>query len=154
MKGLPLSYNRDLQEDKEPLFDAFDQLLLALPALSGLVATLAFETETMAAGADRPELAAVDLAEWLVERGMPFRQAHGVVGTIVRDSIDRGVDLAELVGAHPDLGPDAVPLLEPGAAVLRRSTPGGAGRDAVAEELRRFGSVLGRDTARVAALAR
>jgi argininosuccinate lyase len=152
LKGLPLSYNRDLQEDKEPLFDAFDQIGLALPALSGLIDTLTFDTEAMGAAADSPLLAAVDLAEWLVAGGMPFRAAHGLVGSLVRDSLERGVPLAELVGAHPDLGPAAVELLEPGSALRRRRTPGGAGSEAVAVQLERFAERLALDGARVAAI--
>ncbi len=152
LKGLPLAYNRDLQEDKEPLFDAFDQLELALPALCGLIGTLAFDTEAMGAAADAPVLAAVDLAEWLVAGGMPFRAAHGLVGALVRDSLERGVPLAELVELHPDLGPAAVELLEPGSALRRRRTPGGAGSDAVAVQLGRFAERLALDGARVAAI--
>ena len=124
LKGLPLAYNRDLQEDKEPLFDSVDQTRLALAALTGLLATVHFDTERMQAAADGSPVAAVDLAEWLVEQGMPFRQAHAVVGGLVRDSIERHVPLAELVEAHPALGAEAVPLLEPGVAVTRRTTPG------------------------------
>ena len=93
LKGLPLAYNRDLQEDKEPLFDSIGQIHLALAALSGLFATVRFQAERMQAAADGPAAAAVDLAEWLVERGMPFRQAHAVVGGLVRDSVERQVPL-------------------------------------------------------------
>src|SRR4029453_17233254 len=75
LKGLPLAYNRDLQEDKEPLFDAVDQVRLALGALSGMIASATFRTERMRMAADDPVLAATDLAEWLVERGTPFRDA-------------------------------------------------------------------------------
>jgi argininosuccinate lyase len=142
LKGLPLAYNRDLQEDKEPLFDAFDHLNGGLVAMAGLLATAEFDLERMQAAADTPVVAAVDLAEWLVERGMPFRQAHAVVGGLVRDALQRRVPLAELVEAHPDLGAEALFLLEPGAAVARRRTPGGAGPGPVADQLRRFAAVL------------
>ena len=104
LKGLPLAYNRDLQEDKEPLFDSVDQTHLALAALAGVFATVSFDTDRMQEAADGSAVAAVDLAEWLVEQGMPFRQAHAVVGGLVRDSIERHVPLAELVEAHPALG--------------------------------------------------
>ena len=97
LKGLPLAYNRDLQEDKEPLFDAVDTVQLALPALTGLLRTATFVAERMQASADVPTSAATDLAELLVERGMPFREAHALVGALVRDSIERRVPLAELV---------------------------------------------------------
>ena len=88
-------------------------------------------------------MAAVDLAEWLVEQGMPFRQAHGVVGGLVRDSLERHVPLAELVEAHPALGADAVALLEPGVAVTRRTTPGRRRARAVAVQLERFAAPPG-----------
>ena len=138
LKGLPLSYNRDLQEDKEPLLDSVGQTHLALVALRGVLATVTFLTDRMQAAADGESVAAVDLAEWLVQQGMPFRQAHGVVGGLVRDSIERHVPLAELVEAHPALGSRAVPLLEPGVAVTRRTTPGSAGPEAVRVQMARF----------------
>ncbi|MFZ2547608.1 MAG: argininosuccinate lyase, partial [Candidatus Microthrix subdominans] len=87
LKGLPMAYNRDLQEDKEPLFDGVDQLGRALSAMAGLYATLRFDTEAMAAAADSPGAVATDLAELLVESGMPFREAHAVVGALVRRSL-------------------------------------------------------------------
>ena len=138
LKGLPFAYNRDLQEDKEPLFDAVDQTQLALSALSGLMASARFNVERMAEAADSPGAAAVDLAEYLVEKGVPFREAHGVVAALVRDALERHVPLAELVQAHPDLGSEAVALLEPGVPVTRRTSPGAAGPEAVADQLRRF----------------
>ncbi|MBV8387733.1 MAG: argininosuccinate lyase [Acidimicrobiia bacterium] len=138
LKGLPFAYNRDLQEDKEPLFDAVDQAQLALSALAGLLATARFNIERMADAADTPAAAAIDLAEFLVEKGVPFREAHGVVAGLVRDSLERHLPLAELVQAHPDLGSDAVALLEPGVPVTRRTSPGAAGPEAVADQLRRF----------------
>ena len=127
LKGLPLAYNRDLQEDKEPLFDALDQCRLALGAIAGLLATAEVVPARMQAAADGQHAAAVDLAEWLVQRGVPFREAHARVGALVRASTERGVPLDELVLTEPDLGPEALALLEPGAAVLRRTTKGGAG---------------------------
>jgi argininosuccinate lyase len=149
LKGLPLSYNRDLQEDKEPLFDAIDQVGRGVAALDGLLATVAFDVSRMRSAADSQEAAAVDLAEWLVARGTPFRQAHGVVASIVRDSLERHVPLAELVEGHPDLGGEAVALLEPGVAVTRRTTPGGAGPKPVADQLRNLRRRLEIDEERV-----
>ena len=108
LKGLPLAYNRDLQEDKEPLFDTLDTVRLALVALTGLLATAEFDADAMPAAADSPTVAATDLAEWLVARGMPFREAHAVVGAVVRQSVERGVPLDELVMTEPRLGPDAL----------------------------------------------
>ena len=149
LKGLPLSYNRDLQEDKEPLFDAVEQMALALTALTGLYATLGFSLDRMQEAADSPYAAAVDLAELLVERGLPFREAHALVGALVRDSLERRVPLAELVEAHPDLGVEGAALLEPGRAVARRTTPGGAGPDPVAAQVERFARRLDADAERV-----
>ena len=150
LKGLPLAYNRDLQEDKEPLFDAVDQVGLALAALGGLLATATFRTEAMQAAADGPTVAATDLAEHLVAGGMPFREAHGVVGGLVRASLEAGGrPLAELVEEHAALGPPAVALLAPGVAVTRRTTPGGAGPAPVAVQVERFRARLASDRARV-----
>jgi argininosuccinate lyase len=149
LKGLPLAYNRDLQEDKEPLFDALDQIGRGLVAVTGMLASAQFVLDTMRAAADGAAAAAVDLAEWLVERGMPFRQAHGVVGGLVRDSLQRGVPLAELVQAHPALGAEALGLLEPGVPVTRRVTPGGAGPGPVAVQMERFGRRLELDRERL-----
>ncbi|HEV3365815.1 MAG TPA: argininosuccinate lyase [Acidimicrobiales bacterium] len=149
LKGLPLAYNRDLQEDKEPLFDSVDQTHLALAALAGVMTTVTFNTDRMQEAAADSALAAVDLAEWLVERGMPFRQAHTVVGGLVHDSIERRVPLEELVEAHPALGSEAAALLEPGVAVTRRTTPGSAGPLAVSIQLERFVHRLESDRSRI-----
>jgi len=138
LKGLPLAYNRDLQEDKEPLFDAVLQVTRALIALRGVYDTVTWNEERMQAAADGPAAAAIDLAEMLVEHGMPFRAAHALIGALVRDSLERHVPLVELVAAHPELGDAAVELLEPGVAVTRRRTPGGAGPGPVAEQMDRF----------------
>jgi argininosuccinate lyase len=135
LKGLPLAYNRDLQEDKEPLFDAIDQHRLAIAAIAGCLATSTFVPERMQEAADTKFAAAVDLAEHLVEQGVPFRDAHARVGELVRAAAERGVALDELVMTAPDLGPEALALLEPGAAVQRRTTPGGAGPAPVAAQL-------------------
>ncbi len=151
LKGLPLAYNRDLQEDKEPLFDAVDQVSLALAALGGLLTASTFDRQRMEAAADAPEAAAaaVDLAEWLVERGMPFREAHHVVAGLVRDALDGHVPLIGLVADHSMLGAEAAALLEPGAAVRRRITAGGAGPGPVTEQLRAFARRVTRDQGRV-----
>jgi argininosuccinate lyase len=135
LKGLPLSYNRDLQEDKEPLFDALDVCAGSLRALAGLLATAEFVEERMAAAADSPLLAATDLAEHLVRGGLPFREAHTIVGGLVRQSVERGVPLDELVMTDPQLGPEVLAMLEAGAGVQRRITPGGAGPEPVEQQL-------------------
>jgi argininosuccinate lyase len=136
LKGLPLAYNRDLQEDKEPLFDALDTCALSLRALTGLLDTATFDDARMAAAADSPLNAATDLAERLVEQGTPFREAHVIVGALVRQSVERGVPLDELVSNDPRLGPDCLVLLEPGSAVRRRTTPGGAGPEPVGQQMK------------------
>lgn len=138
LKGLPLAYNRDLQEDKEPLFDAVDQVALALSAMSGMIATAAFDAGRMREAADADVMAATDLAEWLVAAGTPFRQAHAIVGTLVRRSLAGEGSLRELVAADPNLGPSAAELVAAGVGVSRRTTPGGAGPGPVAHQLKRF----------------
>jgi argininosuccinate lyase len=138
LKGLPLAYNRDLQEDKEPLFDAVDQVALGLSAMRGMLGAIEFDVARMQRSADAPTSAAIDLAEHLVAKGMPFRDAHGVVGRIVRESLETGADLAGLVEAEPTLGAEAAGLLAPGVPVTRRTTPGGAGPKPVAVQLERF----------------
>ncbi|HWD56060.1 MAG TPA: argininosuccinate lyase [Acidimicrobiales bacterium] len=150
LKGLPLAYNRDLQEDKEPLFDSVRQVVAALAALRGVYDTASWNEERMQAAADGPAASAIDLAEMLVEQGMPFRQAHALIGGLVRESLERHVPLVELVAAHPDLGEAAVELLEPGVAVTRRRTPGGAGPGPVAEQAERFTRRLEVDRTRLA----
>jgi argininosuccinate lyase len=142
LKGLPLAYNRDLQEDKEPLFDSVDQVSLALLALAGMIDSAQFRTERMAEAADDPTAAATDLAEWLVARGTPFREAHAIVGALVRHSVDTGRPLAELVEDDDRLGTEAAGLVAPGVAVRRRTSPGGGGPEPVAVQIERFGEVL------------
>jgi argininosuccinate lyase len=150
LKGLPLAYNRDLQEDKEPLFDSVDQVSLALSALSGMIATATIVAPKMQAAADSPTSSATDLAEWLVTNGTPFRQAHAIVGAVVRASLEDGAaPLADLVSAHPDLGAEAAALVAPGVSVRRRTTPGGAGPGPVAVQLANFKLRLAADQARV-----
>ncbi|HVC14065.1 MAG TPA: argininosuccinate lyase [Acidimicrobiales bacterium] len=150
LKGLPLAYNRDLQEDKEPLFDALWQVRAVLRAVRGLYATVEWHPERMQAAADSSTAAAIDLAELLVVRGTPFRQAHALVAGLVRESVARHVPLVELVQAHPELGEAGARLLEPGVAVTRRTTPGGAGPRPVAEQTERFVRRLDVDRSRLA----
>ena len=135
LKGLPLAYNRDLQGDKEPLFDALDTCAGALRAVAGLLETAEFAPERMQAAADGAASAATDLAELLVRQGVPFRDAHAAVGTLVRQAAERGIALEELVMTDPRLGPEALAVLEPGEAVRRRTTPGGAGPEPVRHQL-------------------
>ena len=151
LKGLPLAHNRDLQEDKEPLFDSVEQSALALSAMAGLLASSTFVHEAMATAADVPAAAATDLAEHLVGGGLPFREAHAVVGRLVRAHLDDGADLDALVRAEPGLGDEAAELLGPGVSVTRRTTRGGAGPEAVAAQRQRFADRLDRDRARLQA---
>ena len=95
LKGLPLSYNRDLQEDKEPVFDSVDNLLLVLPAFSGMVATLTFNTELLESLAPMGYSLATDVAEWLVKQGVPFRDAHEITGELVKFCEENGMQLEE-----------------------------------------------------------
>lgn len=149
MKGLPLSYNRDYQEDKEPLFDAVDQIRLALGAVSGMIATATWVPERMKAAADAETTSATDLAEWLVQGGTPFREAHAIVGALVRRTLAGEGALRDLVAQHPALGAEAAALVAPGVAVTRRTTPGGAGPAAVAVQLERFRSKVAQHRAAV-----
>ncbi len=151
MKGLPLSYNRDYQEDKEPLFDAMDQIRLALGAVTGMIATVTWVPERMQSAADAETTSATDLAEWLVQRGTPFRDAHAVVGALVRRTLAGEGALRDLVAADPALGPDAAALVSPGVSVRRRTTPGGAGPVPVAVQMERFRAKIGEIRAAVAA---
>ncbi len=127
LKGLPLAYNRDLQEDKEPLFDSLDQVNRGLEAIADMVSAATFHVDAMQRAADAPAAVATDVAEWLVARGMPFRQAHAKVGELVSRSLSNGTPLVDLVRADSDLGPDAAALFAPGVAVQRRSSHGAAG---------------------------
>jgi argininosuccinate lyase len=153
LKGLPFAYNRDLQEDKEPLFDAFGQVFRALVALRGLVETVEFDEEAMGRAAADPALYAVDLAEWLVERGMPFRRAHGLVGDLVRRAREADKPLAELVLAEPALGRNAVPIVTPEVAT-GRPKGGQAPRGDVGDQLEHFAARLRADLDRLKAIGR
>ncbi len=140
LKGLPFAYNRDLQEDKESTFDAVEQLLLVLPAMAGSVATLRFDTERMAAAAPEGFALATEIAEWLVQRGMPFREAHEVSGACVRAAEARDAELwdladEELAAISPALTPEVRERLSAAAAVAARSRYGGTAPDRVREQL-------------------
>lgn len=142
LKGLPLAYNRDLQEDKEPLFDSMEQVLLGLAAVRGMIATAELQHDAMRRAADAPALAATDLAEYLVRQGMPFRKAHAVVGNLVRRALAGEGDLVDLVRRDPDLGEIAAELCAPGSAVNNRTSPGGAGPVPVARQIEAFDRFL------------
>jgi len=148
LKGLPLTYNKDLQEDKEPLFDAVDTVRLTLLALDGMLSTVRFRTDRMAEAASSPYAAATDLAEWLVVAGMPFRDAHAVVGALVRRALAGEGSLSDLVAADPQLGAEAAALVAPGVSATRRTTHGGGAPSAVAAEIDRFRSRLDKPAGR------
>ena len=135
LRGLPAGYSKDLQEDKALLFDAVDTILATLPAVRGAVETLEPRADRMAAALDR-SLLATDIADALVRRGLPFREAHAVVGRLVRLAEERGVDVtaleAEAVEAvHPELARVLPGLGSWEASVERRNTAGGSSRDAL-----------------------
>ena len=140
LKGLPFGYNRDLQEDKEPAFDTVDQLLLVLPAMTGMVATLQFDTERMTASAPEGFALATDIAEWLVRQGVPFRSAHEIAGACVKEAESRGVELwdlsaEDLRAINPALTPEVCEVLSLQGALASRSTFGGTAPTRVREQL-------------------
>lgn len=139
LKAQPLAYNRDLQEDKEPLFDSVAQLELLLPAMAGLVATLRFHTDRMAQLAPAGFTLATDLAEWMVRQGIPFRIAHEAAGEAVRVAEARGVGLEDLTddeftAIHPDLTGEVRDVLTTAGSVASRSARGGTAPERVAEQ--------------------
>nr|WP_221218877.1 MULTISPECIES: argininosuccinate lyase [unclassified Mycolicibacterium] len=140
LKAQPLAYNRDLQEDKEPVFDSVAQLELVLPAMAGLVATLTFDTDRMAALAPAGYTLATDVAEWLVRRGVPFRVAHEAAGEAVRTAEGRGVGLDELTDQElaqisAELTPDVRDVLTVDGSVSSRDARGGTAPTQVANQL-------------------
>ena len=142
LKGLPLAYNRDLQEDKEPLFDSYDQVLLTVGALTGMIQTATFNAERMRAAADVQSLSATDLAEYLVRKGTPFRQAHAIVGELVQKAISGTQSLQQLVADSSDFDANAQQLIGAGVGVQLRSSPGAAGPHAAEDQRARFASVI------------
>lgn len=139
LKAMPLAYNRDLQEDKEPVIDSVAQLRLLLPAMTGMVRTLTFHPERMYELAPAGFTLATDLAEWMVRQGVPFREAHEASGSAVRVAESRGVGLVdltdeELAGVDPRLTPEVREVLTVEGAVASRSTRGGTAGVRVAEQ--------------------
>lgn len=144
LKGLPLAYNRDLQEDKEPVFDQVDQLSVLLPAFAGMVETLEFDTERLASLAPQGFSLATDIAEWLVRNGVPFRVAHEVAGACVRacEEHEPAIELwdltdDELAAISPHLTPDVRTVLTVEGSLASRSAYGGTAPVRVAEQLAR-----------------
>ncbi|WP_424188369.1 argininosuccinate lyase [Actinokineospora sp. G85] len=142
LKAQPMAYNRDLQEDKEPVFDSVSQLDLVLPAMAGMIATLAFDTDRMAALAPLGYTLATDIAEWLVRKGVPFRVAHEAAGECVQVAEGRGVGLDELTDAEfaavdPALTPDVREVLTVAGSIASRDAHGGTAGVRVAEQRER-----------------
>ncbi|MFD1721557.1 argininosuccinate lyase [Amnibacterium endophyticum] len=140
LKGLPLAYNRDLQEDKEPVFDQVSTLEVLLPAVTGLVATLRFDVERMAASAPEGFSLATDVAEWLVREGTPFRDAHEITGALVAAAEARGTDLdgltdEEMAAVSPSLTPEVRRVLTVEGSVASRTGRSGTAPERVREQL-------------------
>ncbi|QCR19589.1 argininosuccinate lyase [Agrococcus sp. SGAir0287] len=140
LKALPLAYNRDLQEDKEPIFDIIDQLDLVLPAFAGLVATLTFDEARMRSLAPEGFALATDVAEWLVRERVPFREAHEIAGALVQHCEERGIELhepsdADYAAIDPRLTPGVRSVLDVDGAIASRSGVGGTAPSAVAAQL-------------------
>ncbi len=155
LKGLPLAYNRDLQEDKEPLIDSLEQLELLLPALTGLTATLAFNTQRLTSMAGAGFSLATDIAEWLVKQGVPFRVAHEAAGACVSlaESSDRELDEltdAEFASISPSLTPAVRQVLTVAGSMASRDGVGGTAPIRVAEQLAGLRALIAADRAWVA----
>src|SRR3984893_12658663 len=140
LKGQPLAYNRDLQEDKEPVFDSVTQLELLLPAMAGLVASLTFKVERMAALAPVGYTLATDIAEWLVRQGVPFRDAHEAAGAAVRVAEELGVELEDLsddqlAAISSALTPEVKEVLTIEGSVSSRDARGGTAPTRVASQV-------------------
>jgi len=140
LKGLPLAYNRDLQEDKEPVFDAVDTLTTLLPAYAGMVATLEFNTERLAFLAPKGFTLATDIAEWLVRKGVPFRNAHDIAGACVQLAEAQGVELSglketDLAALSDHLTADVQEILTVSGSLASRDGRGGTAPERVKEQL-------------------
>ncbi len=140
LKGLPLAYAKDLQDDKPPLFDAYDLLSLSLAAMAGMIADLEFVPERMRAAAAAGHATATELADWLAGQGVPFREAHHIAGRTVAFAEDEGkaldqLSLAELQAIDPRISGEAMACLSVEAAVAARRSAGGTAPDRVAEAI-------------------
>jgi argininosuccinate lyase len=147
LKGLPLAYNRDLQEDKEPVFDSIDQLKLLLPAVAGLVSTLRFDRERLEAMAGSGFALATDLADWLVRQHIPFARAHQIAGQAVRYCEARGIDLSDLSAFQlaeisPELRPEVKAVLNVAGSIAARDGRGGTAGGQVEAQLAELSAAL------------
>jgi len=140
LKGLPLAYNRDLQEDKEPIFDSIDQLLIMLPAIAGMLSTLTFHSDRLAELAPKGFSLATDVADWLVRQRVPFAQAHEITGACVRRCEAAGIELTDLSAddlaqISPQLTPEVRSVLTVEGSINSRSGRGGTAEVRVREQL-------------------
>ena len=147
LKGIPSTYNKDLQEDKEPLFDAIDNLQLALPVVTGALAAMTLRPDKMQAALDDAMLA-TDLADWLVAQGVPFRQSHHIVGQVVQEAERRGapmraLSLEDLQRIYPGFNAEALAVWDFERSVEQRRAPGGTAREAVLVQLAQARAILG-----------
>ncbi len=154
LKGLPLAYNKDMQEDKEGVFDAIDTLSDSLIVMAGMIRTMTVNEGAMRKGAHGGFMAATDLADYLVGRGMPFRDAHAVVGRLVLECEKQGKTLQELsadelAAVDPLFGPDALDAVDIDKVVAKRTTYGGTGHEAVKVQLEQAAEALRVDAARL-----
>ncbi|MFM7597475.1 MAG: argininosuccinate lyase [Actinomycetota bacterium] len=152
LKGMPFAYNRDLQEDKEPVFDAVEQLLLVLPAVTGMIATLTFDRTRMSIAAPEGFALATDIAEWLVRRGVPFRDAHEIAGACVRAAEQRGQELwdlddVDLAAISEHLEPGVREVLSVEGSVASRSSFGGTAPIRVREQILSARDMIATDAA-------
>jgi argininosuccinate lyase len=147
VKGLPLTYNRDLQEDKPPVFDSFDQCALCADVLAGTLGGLVVNRARCAAAVSDPALLATDLADYLVEKGVPFRDAHHAVGAVVRLAEQQKVALNELSNdevqrLHADFGADWAGVFDLKRALAKRDGTGMPGPEQVDRQFKRWGKLL------------
>ncbi|HOA89393.1 argininosuccinate lyase [Propioniciclava tarda] len=147
LKGLPLAYNRDLQEDKEPIFDGLDQLRVLLPAMAGMIGTLVFHPERLASRAPAGFSLATDVADWLVRQRVPFAQAHEVAGKAVRYCEGRGIELTDLTASDlPEidgrLTPAVLHVLTVEGSINSRDGRGGTAAARVEEQVREVSAAL------------
>ncbi len=148
MKGLPSTYDKDMQEDKEPLFDAIDTLEMALPIAAGIICTLKIKADRMAAALE-DEILATDLADYLVRKGVPFREAHALVGQVVRRALERGnsqalreLRLEDFQAISQKFEADVYEVFDFRRSVEMKSAPGGTATEAVREQIKRARSLL------------
>ena len=147
VKGLPLAYNKDLQESQEPLFDAVETVTECLHVSVGMVTDLSFDAKRMQDAVDAGYVQATELADYLAAKGIPFRKAHDVAGALVRFAMDEKKDLSslsleELRKEHPDFDADVFEWLDVATSVDRRDLPGGPARNQIGEQLKRIKSEL------------